>query len=149
MWGMWLLIAGFSFIIEMITVGFLVFWLGIGALLAMVVSFFTDNLIIQTAVFVISSILLIFLTKPLVKKYIDKPTIPTNVEKMLGKKGIVTKTINNTLGEGLVKVGGEVWSAKAENSNEIIEKGTDIEVLKIDGVKAIVKKVSVSETILN
>ena len=46
----------------MLTVGFLILWLGIGSILAMIVSLFTDNLIIQTAVFVISSGLLIFLT---------------------------------------------------------------------------------------
>ena len=66
MWQFWLIASGIFFVIEMITVGFLVFWLGIAALITMVVSFFTDSLIIQTAVFVISSILLIFLTKPFV-----------------------------------------------------------------------------------
>ena len=55
MWQIWLIIAGVCLIAEIITVGFLIFWLAIGALLAMVVSFFTDNIIIQTAVFVISS----------------------------------------------------------------------------------------------
>ena len=68
MWQFWLIASGIFFVIEMITVGFLVFWLGIAALITMVVSFFTDSLIIQTAVFVISSILLIFLTKPFVQK---------------------------------------------------------------------------------
>ena len=68
MWYVWLIISGLFLVLEMITVGFLVFWLAIGALFAMLVSFFTSNLIIQTTVFVISSIGLIFLTKPLVKK---------------------------------------------------------------------------------
>ena len=45
MWQIWLIIAGLFFVAEMITVGFLVFWLGVGALFAMVVSFFTSNLI--------------------------------------------------------------------------------------------------------
>ena len=66
MWYVWLIISGLFLVLEMITVGFLVFWLAIGALFAMLVSFFTSNLIIQTTVFVISSIGLIFLTKPLV-----------------------------------------------------------------------------------
>ena len=50
MWQIWLIIAGLFFVAEMITVGFLVFWLGVGALFAMVVSFFTSNLIAQTTV---------------------------------------------------------------------------------------------------
>ena len=72
MWYIWLIAAGIFFIVEIITVGFLVFWLGVSALLAMVVSLFTDNLFIQTLVFVISSCILIPLTKPLVNKFISK-----------------------------------------------------------------------------
>ena len=52
MWQIWLIISGVCFIVEIITVGFLIFWLAIGALFAMLVSFFTDNIVIQTAVFV-------------------------------------------------------------------------------------------------
>ncbi|MFR5684044.1 MAG: NfeD family protein [Clostridia bacterium] len=141
MWGIWLIIAGFSFIIEMLTVGFLVFWFGIGALITMLVSFITDNLLIQTAVFIISSTLLILCTKPLLKRYVDKETIPTNVDSLIGKKGIVTKEINTTLSQGLVKINGDTWSAKTEDENETIEKGTEVEILKIDGVKVVVRKV--------
>lgn len=99
MWYVWLIISGLFLVLEMITVGFLVFWLAIGALFAMLVSFFTSNLIIQTTVFVISSIGLIFLTKPLVKK-LNKTddTIATNAYSVIGKKAIVTQDIDPTLG---------------------------------------------------
>ena len=66
MWQTWLIIAGVCLIIEIMTVGFLIFWLAIGALIAMIVSFFIDNIIIQTTVFVISSAILVierFLSK--------------------------------------------------------------------------------------
>ena len=75
MWQIWLIIAGICLIIEIMTVGFLVFWFAIGALLAMVTSLFIDNIIIQTAVFVISSGLLIFATKPFVEKFIHNKNI--------------------------------------------------------------------------
>ena len=71
MWQFWLIIAGIFFIGEIITVGFLVFWLAVGALLAMITSFFIPNIIVQTAVFVISSTILIFATKPFVKRFVD------------------------------------------------------------------------------
>ena len=65
MWHIWLIIAGFFFIAEMITVGFFVFWFGIGALIAMLVSFICPgNIALQSAVFVISSTLLIFPSRP-------------------------------------------------------------------------------------
>ena len=94
MWQIWLLLAGLFFIGEMITVGFLIFWLGIGALLAMIVSFFTTNIIIQTAVFVISSIILILATKPFVKRFVDVKKTNTNVFSIIGKKALVIKEID-------------------------------------------------------
>ena len=51
MWQIWLIASGIFFICEIITVGFLVFWLGVGALIAMLVSFFTSNIIIQIQTF--------------------------------------------------------------------------------------------------
>ena len=137
MWYLWLIAAGIFFIIEIATVGFLIFWLGIGALFAMVASFFTDNLLIQTTVFVISSSVLIPLTKPIVNKYFDDgKTIATNAYSLIGKVGIVTTEINTLNSTGQVKVNGEIWSAKAD---EDIKQGTEVEILKIDGVKLIVK----------
>lgn len=150
MWQFWLIAAGIFFVFEMITVGFLVFWLGIAALITMVVSFFTDSLVIQTAVFVISSILLIFLTKPFVKKFMNsKDNLATNAYSIIGKNGIVTKDIDSTLGTGQVKIDGEIWSAKCLDE-EFIAKGSNITVTKIDGVKAVVTtNTEVKSQILN
>ena len=141
MWQIWLLLAGLFFIGEMITVGFLIFWLGIGALLAMIVSFFTTNIIIQTAVFVISSIILILATKPFVKRFVDVKKINTNVFSIIGKKALVIKEIDPINAKGQIKVNSEIWSAESENG-EKIEEGSEVEIIRINGVKAIVKKVS-------
>lgn len=138
MWQIWLIISGVFFVIEMMTVGFLVFWFGIGALLTAVVSIFTDSIIIQTAVFVISSTLLLFLTKPLVKKLSHSDKIKTNAYSIIGKKGIVTREVNTKKGIGQVKIGSEIWTAKASST---IPEGTEIIVTEIDGVKVIVETV--------
>ena len=139
MWQFWVIIAGILFVNEMATVGFLVFWFGIGALAAMVVSLFTTNIAIQTAVFVISSAILLFFTRPLVNKFTkDDVEVHTNAYSIIGKKGIVIKEIDPVLGQGQVKIGTEVWSAKTL-SDKKIKEGTQIEVTEIDGVKAIVK----------
>lgn len=140
MWQIWLIISGIFFVLEMATVGFLVFWFGIGALFAMITSLFTDNIIIQTAVFLVSSTALLFLTKPLVNKLSRKDKVQTNAYSIIGKHGIVTKEINSKLGTGQVKIGSEIWSAKSE---DIIPVDTEIEIDNIDGVKVIVKKVLV------
>ena len=103
----------------------------------MLVSFITDSIIIQTAVFVVSSIALIFLTKPFVKKYIDKDAfVPTNAYSIIGRKAKVIQDVSDTPGQ--VKVKGEVWTAVSENDS-LIEKGKEVEIVKIDGVKLVVR----------
>ena len=140
MWYVWLILAGVFVIGEVLTSGFLIFWLGLGSLIAMAVSFITDNIIIQTTVFLISSVILILATKPLVKKFANTETVKTNVSSIIGKKGLVTKDINSINSTGQVKVDGELWSAIGENDMEI-SKGTEVEVIEIKGVKVIVAPV--------
>ena len=145
MWQIWLIIAGLFFIGEMMTVGFLVFWFGVGALLAMITSFFTSNIIVQTTVFVVSSAILLLITKPFVKKFVDVKSTNTNVFSIIGKKALVIKEINpHSIGQ--IKINGEVWSSEAENDETILE-GSEVEILQIKGVKAIVKLAEHNETI--
>lgn len=144
MWYIWLILAGIFLIFEILTVGFLVFWLSIGSLFAMVTSFFTDNIFIQTVVFVVSSTILIFTTKPFVKKFAQaKSPIKTNVYSVIGKIGIVTQEINSIQATGQIKVNGEVWSAIGENDSSIIPKDSEVKILEITGVKAIVTPVKI------
>ena len=146
MWQIWLIASGIFFVCEIITVGFLVFWLGIGALIAMLISFFTSNVIIQMSVFVISSGLLIFATRPLVSKISRKDITPTNVYSLIGKKAIVTEDIDWTTGKGQIKFEGEVWSAK--NKEQInIPAGSEVEIVSIEGVKAFVKPLKINSNI--
>lgn len=147
MWVFWLVVAGIFFIGEMITTGFLIFWLGLGAVFALIVSLFTSSLFIQTVAFVISSIILILATKPLTDKFTKKDIVPTNVYTLKGKKGIVIQEINPTNGTGQIKVGGEIWSALCDE-NSVIKKDEEVEIVRIQGVKAYVapKKVEVSNT---
>lgn len=140
MWYIWLILAGVFLIGEVMTAGFLIFWLSIGSLIAMIVSFFTDSIIIQTSIFVISSVILIFATKPLVKKFAKVETVLTNAKSLIGKKGIVTVDINSIKATGQVKIDGEIWSAIGEDETDI-PKGAEIEVLEIKGVKVIVRPI--------
>ncbi len=137
MWQFWLILAGVFFVAEIITVGFLVFWLGVGALIAALVSLFTGNVIIQTTIFVITSTLLIFCTRTLAKKITAKDNKKTNTYSIIGKTGIVTKDIlENQVGQ--VKIGSEVWTAK---SDVRIDAGTKVNIVNIDGVKVIVEPI--------
>ena len=141
MWQIWLTVAGICLVIEALTTGFLIFWFAIGALLTMIVSFFTTNLIIQTSVFVLSSTILIFTTKPFVKKFVhNNNSIKTNVSSLIGKIGVVTKDIDSVKACGQVKVNGEVWSAIGSDDIKISED-TEVEIKEIIGVKVVVPPV--------
>ncbi|MBQ9658915.1 MAG: NfeD family protein [Clostridia bacterium] len=142
MWKIWLILAGIFFICEIATTGFLIFWLSIGSLFAMIVSIFIPDIIFQTAVFVIASTILIFLTKPFVKKFDKDDMVPTNVYSLTGKKGIVIEEINTTLGKGQVKVHGEVWSAVCDEDT-LIPVDSEVEIISIKGVKAYVKPIKI------
>ena len=139
MWQFWLILAGFFLIIEIATVGFLVFWFAVGALIAMLASLFISNIIVQTTIFLIASVILLFMTRPFVMKITQKDkTVKTNVYSIEGKVAKVIQDIEPIEGLGQIKVNGEIWSAKSYNDT-LISKDTEVVIEKVDGVKAIVK----------
>lgn len=132
----WTVIFLVLLFIEIITVNLVTVWFALGALSAIIVSIFTDNLIIQTLVFIFVSSISLLITKPLVKKLGNKDFVPTNLDRVVGKVGIVTRDITNE-NYGEVKVLGSIWTAC---SFENIKKDTKVIVQKIDGVKLIVQR---------
>ncbi|MBP3708251.1 MAG: NfeD family protein [Clostridia bacterium] len=139
MWQVWLILAGIFVIFEMIIpTDFLIFWVGVGAAITSICSIFIDNITIQIGIFCISSVLLLFCTKPFIKKFTKSSAdMPTNAYSNIGKTGIVISDIDPISGKGQVKIGNEVWSAKSTNQ-EIIKKDTLIKVDSIEGVKVLV-----------
>ena len=140
-WAWWLILSGLLFFVEICTVSFFAFWPAIGALAASITCIFTDNVAIQAAVFVVTSLIMILFMKPLAKKLFKTKDVPMNNKVVIGKNGIVTQTIDNINSKGQVKVAGELWSAISKEDDEIIEKGATVLIEDINGVKLIVKKV--------
>ena len=139
MWQLWLVLAGMFLIVEIISLGFLMFWFAIGALIAMVASFFIDSLLVQAIIFLVVSTILLFATKPLVNKVLPKESfVKTNSYSIEGKVGKVVVDIEPVEGKGQIKINGETWSAKSMD-NSYISKDTEVIIEKIEGVKAIVK----------
>ena len=139
MWQIWLVISLFFFILEIATTGFLIFWFGVGGLIATLCSLVIKNVIVQTLIFIVTSTLLTIFTKPLVDKYVKTTnTTKTNAYSVEGKVGKVTKDIEPIEGRGQVIIDGEAWSAKSFDDS-FIPKGTEIKVESLNGVKVIVK----------
>ena len=139
-WGIWLIASAVMFILEIFTVSFLLFFPAIGAFLAFLCAIFGASMQIQIVVFVITSLVLIAFIRPIATKFFKTKDVAMNSETVIGKNAVVIKEIDNLHGKGQVKVAGEIWSA-VSSTDENIEEGATVIVLKIEGVKLIVKKV--------
>ena len=132
----WLIIIIILSFLEAITVNVVSIWFIVSGIVAMLLSFFIEDLLIQFAVFVILGLILLLTTRKLVTRLLKTDNVKTNFDRIVGMTGIVTEKIEkNKLGE--IKVDGKKWSAEA---NETIEIGEIVKVLKINSTKVIVEK---------
>lgn len=133
----WLILLAFLIFVEIITLGLTTIWFAGGALVAFIVSLFYDNLLVEIILFLVISLVLLFFTRPIVKKYFNSTRTKTNYEAVIGREALVTTTIDNITNSGWAVVNGLEWSARSVDG-EIIEKGTRVIVESISGVKLIV-----------
>ena len=139
----WLALTIGLFVVELVTTQLVCVWFAASAMVtAILTAIFGDmgfGIVWQIVVFTVLSVALLFATRPLVKKLLKKRTEKqkTNLELYIGKEAIVVEDINNIKGEGAVKIGGIIWSARSENG-ESISKEEIVIFKEINGNKAIV-----------
>lgn len=134
---LWLIIFIVLIITELLTINLVTIWFAFGALLALVVEVSFSNIVLDTITFVITSFLLIILTKPIIGRLKVKKVEATNLDMVINKIGIVTEDIKqDKIGE--VKVLGKRWSAY---SNTELKKDEKVKIVSIDGVKLKVEKI--------
>ena len=139
MW-MWFIIAIGLLIVELSTVELVAIWFALSSLvLGVLVSIFPEMpMLLQVAIFVILSGILVLSTRKLVKKITArKKGQETNLELVVGHTARVVEKIDNEREVGAVKINGLIWSARSEN-NEVIENDTLVTIKEIKGNKAIV-----------
>lgn len=134
----WLIALAVLLIIEIITLGLTTIWFAGGALIAFVLALFNVPLLVQIAVFLVVSILLLVFTRPVVEKRLNGTRIKTNVNSMIGKEGRVTETIDNFNQKGIVVINGLEWTARSSNDDLIIPEGSRVVINEIKGVKVFV-----------
>ncbi|QVK17980.1 NfeD family protein [Mycoplasmatota bacterium] len=136
----WFLIAILLIVIESMTFNLITIWFALGAIATMFISIiFREAYAIQFAVFLGVSLLMVVTIRNYAVKKFKATTIKTNVNSLIGKKVMVSKTIEE-FKYGEVKVDGNYWTAKTEN-NEIIEENSVVEIIEVSGVKLIVRKI--------
>lgn len=136
----WLAIFVVLLIIEIVTMGLTTIWFAGGALAAMVAGLIGFGTGIQILVFLVVSVLLLVLTRPIAVKYFNQERQKTNAESLIGQQALVLEDIDTLQSRGLVEVRGQEWSAKTDEPNGTIAKNKVVVIEGIQGVKLIVRE---------
>ena len=138
----WLVVMILFLILEMITISLVSIWFVGGSLAAFLVSFAVSNIWIEAGVFLGVSLVLLLLIRPMARKLgvKQKDQIRSGAQALVGKRALVTETIDDLHATGAVQVNGQFWSAKAVDDDEIIRKDTVVMISEVDGVRLAVKK---------
>jgi membrane protein implicated in regulation of membrane protease activity len=137
-WVFWVVAAVVLVIAEATTTAFVAIYFGVAALVTAVVAIAGLPVALQLVVFGVVSVGSMVLTRPALRRATGrKASIRTGVDAMQGRIGVVVRPIAE-LEPGQVKVGGETWTARSFYDGESIPEGTRIEVVRVEGVTALV-----------
>ena len=135
----WLIVFLVLLVLEIISLGLTTIWFALGALVAFIATLAGAGYVIQFIVFIAVSFVTLVLTRPLAVKYFNTNLTKTNVEALSGKTVIITKSITEDNPFGEASLDGETWMACSEDGTSMKE-GEKAEVVRVEGVKLILKK---------
>ena len=136
----WLILVILLLLVEVVTVGLTCIWAAGGALVAMILSVLHVSAGLQILAFLIVTAVLLYFTRPFALKVINSKRELTNSESIVGKVIRIAEDVNNIEQTGMAVVNGQEWTVRAEEDSEVFAAGTMVAVVKISGVKLIVKK---------
>lgn len=136
-WIWWVVAAGALGLVEVATTTLVFAMLAGGALGAAVSQAAGANAVIQIAVFAVVSLALLGLVRPIAHRHLHAgPGARTGVAALVGKSATVVARVDGV--DGRVKIGGEVWSARAYDGETVYEVGQRVDVARIEGATALV-----------
>lgn len=127
---------------EAISVGLTSIWFAAGSLAALIAALLGGPLWVQIALFLAVSLLCLAAVRPLARRHLNSKVEATNADRAIGQEALVTEDIDNVHGKGAVIIRGIAWTARSEDGTPI-PAGTMVKVLRIEGVKVFVARVSV------
>lgn len=139
----WLVLGVALIIAEIFTLGFVLFWFGIGALAAALAGFLGAGLGVQFLIFAVISIALTAMSRTIFARYLpthEGEGIRTGVDSLPGKVGTVTAASKGALNEGAVKVYGSTWTAYPIDEQALTE-GEKVEVVEVRGSSIYVRRI--------
>ncbi|MDD3185562.1 MAG: NfeD family protein [Anaerostipes sp.] len=136
----WLIAVAVFLLIEIATLGLTSIWFAGGAIAAAILAGVGAPFYAQVILWILVSLSLFLVTRPIAQKYFNGKTEKTNAESLIGETAIVKETIENVQGKGIVFINGMDWSAKSTEIDVVISEGTEVIVEEIRGVNLIVKE---------
>ena len=142
-WILWMILGVGLIIAEIFTLGFVLFWFGIGALAAAFVGFLGFGFLWQFLVFALVSTALTAMSRTIFAKYFshdDADAVKTGMDALPGQIGMVTSDSKGALNEAAVKVYGSTWTAFPVD-DETLTEGEKVEVVRVQGSSIYVRKI--------
>ncbi|HUF05223.1 MAG TPA: NfeD family protein [Aridibacter sp.] len=142
-WILWGILAVFLIIAEIFTLGFVLFWFGIAALIAGLASFLGVGLLGQFFIFAIVSAALTVMSRMIFYKYNpfgEEEEYLTGIDTLPGKIGTVKKGSKGALREASVNVYGTTWKAFPIDDDDELKEGEKVEIVKVEGSSIYVRR---------
>lgn len=141
----WIAVMAVTLIVELSTPVLVSIWFSLGALVAVGAAWMGAGLATQVLIFIFVAVAALALARPLAKRWLDPHIVPTNADRLLGSRWKVTERIDNDDHLGAVYADGKMWTARSEDGRPIAA-GETVEILRIEGVKLIVRICKESRT---
>ena len=136
----WLIVTVALAVIEIMTMGLVTIWFAAGAAVALLLSLAGTPIWIQIAAFIVVSIVVLLLVRPIASAHFNNRLKKTNIDAIVGKILIVKTDIDNLHGFGKVDMDGSTWLAASSMDNIIIHAGEEVKVVEVRGAKLIVER---------
>jgi len=144
-WILWTILGVGLVIAEIFTLGFVLFWFGIGAFAAALVSWLGFGFGLQFLIFAVVSIGLTAMSRTIFGKYYahdEDNAVKMGIDALPGQIGTVTLASKGALNEGAVKVYGSTWTAFPIDSSTLLIEGEKVEVVRVEGASIYVCRMS-------
>jgi membrane protein implicated in regulation of membrane protease activity len=136
-WMIWILLAVILAVGEVMSLSFFLAPFAAGALLGAIAELAGTGTAVALIVFLVSSGLLTGFVRPIARRHMHTPAqIRTGTAALVGQTAVVTERVGADT--GAVKLGGEIWTARAYVEDEVIEVGRRVDVVQIQGATALV-----------
>ena len=136
---LWVLLAVILAVGEVMSLSLFLAPFAIGALAGAVADLAGASAAVAIIVFLVSSGLLFGFVRPIARRHMRTPAqLRTGTAALVGKTALVTQRVDAD--GGAVKLEGEVWTARPYVPDEVIESGSRVHVVEIQGATALVSE---------